>query len=389
MKVAIIHYWLVGMRGGEKVVEQFCELFPDADIFTHAYDPGSITPTISKHRVVTSFISKLPGGARHFRRYLPLMPRALEALDLSSYDLVISSESGPAKAVITAPDALHVCYVHSPMRYLWDQKKVYSDDASVLERLALAFMGHKLRIWDTASACRPDVLIANSDFVRKRIRKCWGREASVICPPVQVGFFADSADHQTAHMPENNEAPYLFVGELVGYKQPALAIQACNKLNRPLIVVGDGPLRKKLEMQAGPSVTFRGRVSNEDLLNLYKNCKALLYPGVEDFGITPLEVAAAGRPTIALNKGGACETVVHKSTGFLYEDSTIDGLIAAIQEFEQSNWFRPSEAIRQAGAFSPDIFKKSFLEILMGSAPSGLSCDLKKVADNLTSPQSG
>ena len=171
-------------------------------------------------------------------------------------------------------------------------------------RKQLAELLNKLRIWDTASACRPDVLIANSDFVRKRIRKCWGREASVICPPVQVGFFADSADHQTAHMPENNEAPYLFVGELVGYKQPALAVQACNKLTRPLIVVGDGPLRKKLEMQAGPSVTFRGRVSNEDLLNLYKNCKALLYPGVEDFGITPLEVAAAGRPTIALNKGG-------------------------------------------------------------------------------------
>lgn len=388
MKVAIIHYWLVGMRGGEKVVEQFCEMFPEADIFTHAYDPMSITPTISKHRVVTTFISRLPGSARHFRRYLPLMPRALEALDLSSYDLIISSESGPAKAVITAPDAFHICYVHSPMRYLWDQKKVYGDDASVLERLALAIMGHKLRIWDAASACRPDKLVANSDFVRNRIRKCWGREASVISPPVQIDFFEDSANQVAANTLEN-EAPYLFVGELVGYKQPSLAVQACNRLNRPLIVVGDGPLRKKLEMQAGPSVTFKGRVSNKDLQKLYKNCKALLYPGVEDFGITPLEVAAAGRPTIALRKGGACETIVHKVTGFLYKDPTLNGLIGAIQAFEKSNWFSPSEAMERANTFSPDIFKKRFIEILMMSAPKRLSPDLKKIADDLVTDHSG
>lgn len=387
MKVAIVHYWLVGMRGGERVIEQFCELFPDADIFAHAYDPASVTPTISKHRVITTFISQLPGGTRHFRRYLPLMPRALEALDLSSYDLVISSESGPAKAVITAPEAFHICYVHSPMRYLWDQRKVYGEDVSILERIALALMGHKLRIWDTASACRPDKLVANSDFVRNRIRKCWGRESSVIYPPVQVDFFGNSANQKNADTREN-ETPYLFVGELVGYKQPSLAIQACGRLDRPLIVVGDGPLRKKLEMQAGPSVTFKGRVSNEDLLKLYKNCKALLYPGVEDFGITPLEVAAAGRPTIALKNGGACETIVHRVTGILYEDPTVDGLITAIQEFEQSNWFSASEAVNQANAFSPDIFKKRFLDLLMMSAPSHLSSDLTRVADDFASTHS-
>lgn len=190
MKVAIVHYWLVGMRGGEKVIEEFCKLYPDADIFTHAAIPENLSDTIRRHKITETFIARLPGGRKHYQKYLPLMPHALEALDLTGYDLVISSESGPAKGIITHPDALHICYCHSPMRYIWDQYHIYRAEAGRLTRLMMPWLAHKLRIWDMASAARVDHFVANSGFIARRIAKSWRRKAAVIYPPVDVSAFS-------------------------------------------------------------------------------------------------------------------------------------------------------------------------------------------------------
>ncbi|MEI6644216.1 MAG: glycosyltransferase [Novosphingobium sp.] len=342
------------MRGGERVLERLLELFPDADIFTHVYDPAAMSDAINARTVRTSFIQNLPGARRHYQAYLPLMPMALEQLDLRGYDLVISSESGPAKGVITAPDALHLCYVHSPMRYLWDHYHDYRAEAGWLRRAVMPLLCHRLRQWDTSSAARVDRVLANSNFIRERVAKAWRREAVVVHPPVDSALFAAS---------DEVEPGYLWVGQLVPYKRADLAIDAFNALGLPLTVVGDGPQAAMLRKRAGPTIRMIPRLDFAALRRAYARCRALVFTAEEDFGIVPVEVMASGRPVIAYGRGGALDSVVEGRTGLFFAEQTAEALIAAVQQLEQ--WlpqFNPVEAMARAQDFAPERFDAGVLE---------------------------
>ncbi len=350
MRVAIVHYWLLRMRGGEKVVEALCELYPDADIFTHVYDERGISETIRRHKVQTSFIAKLPNAKRWYQRYLPFMPTALEALDLTAYDLVISSEAGPAKGVITRPDALHVSYVHSPMRYLWDQYHAYRKDAGFLIKHLMPWVFTGIRQWDVTSAARVDHFFANSSAVRDRIRKFWRRDAEVIAPPVETGRFQPAAESGDF---------YLHVGELVPYKRVDLAIAACRKLGRKLVIIGDGVERARLEkLAAGGDVEFRGKASDADVAEAMAKCRAFLFPAEEDFGIVAVEAMAAGRPVLAFGRGGAMDSVIDGETGLFFKEQTADALADAITRAEAIA-FSPARIAAHAESFSKDVFKRT------------------------------
>lgn len=328
MRVAIVHYWLVGMRGGEKVLEALCRMFPEAEIFTHVYLPEKVSETIRRHKVHTTSIASLPMAGRLYQKYLPRMPRALEEVDLSGFDLVISSEAGPAKGVIAPPEATHLCYCHSPMRYIWDQYHVYRDTAGTLARTMMPRMAHDLRTWDVVSAARVDGFAANSRHVAGRIGKYWRRDARVVHPPVDVGAF-----HPVARADRGEF--YLWAGELAPYKRPDVAIEAFNRLGLPLVVIGGpGKTERALAKSANRNIRFLGHVSSDKLRRYMSACKALIFPGEEDFGIVPVETMAAGRPVIAYARGGSLDTVVHGQTGLLYDDPSVDGLEAAVRTFE-------------------------------------------------------
>lgn len=362
MKVALIHYWLTGMRGGEKVLESLCELFPQADIYTHVYVPEKVSATIGRHPVRTTFINKLPRAAKMYQCYLPLMPFALEQLDLRSYELVISSESGPAKGVLLGAETVHICYCHSPMRYLWDMYQDYLKASNPLTRAAFRLFSYRLRQWDALSALRVDHFIANSDTVSLRIAKHYRRESAVINPPVDVGLFAPE-DGSTP--PPHPDAPYLCFGELVEYKRVDIAIKACIKSGRRLVVVGDGPERARLEAMAAPSIQFTGRIELPDLKRRFRESKALIFPGREDFGIIPVEVQAAGKPVIAYAGGGVLETVVDGKTGLFFTEQTPDSLITALERFEAMEAsFQPAMIITHAQRFSKERFHREFMDFV-------------------------
>jgi glycosyltransferase involved in cell wall biosynthesis len=348
MKVAIVHYWLVGMRGGEKVVEALCRMFPQADIFTHAYAPDAVSETIRQHRVITSFIGSLPRATRLYKRYLPLMPLALEQLDLRGYDLVISSESGPAKGVIPPPSARHLCYCHSPMRYLWNMFHDYRERSGRLTRLAMPIVAHYLRLWDTVSASRVDRFVANSHTVAERVRRYYGRDAGVVWPPVDTEAFRPAADGQAGDY-------MLMVGELVPYKRPEIAVEAFNRMRRKLVVIGGGEMHERLRRIAGPTVTLLGPQPFDVLRRHYASCEALVFPGEEDFGIVPVEAMASGRPVIAYGSGGATETVVPGLSGMLFGEQTAPALIDAVEAFRPAD-FDPARIAAHAGNFSYDRF---------------------------------
>lgn len=357
MKVAIVHYWLIGMRGGEKVLEALCDIFPQADIYTHVYIPEAISEKINKHSIKTTFVQKLPFSHKWYPYYLPLMPLALESLDLTQYDLIISSESGPAKGIIPAPDSKHICYSHSPMRYVWDMFYTYWGDSNWLKRIPISIMMHYLRIWDSQSALRTDFFIANSTFVAQRINKYYRRNAKVIHPPVDIeGFFTitePSADY------------YLWLGELCRYKHPLDAIEAFNQSGKKLIMVGDGSLQKIIQQKAKNNIILKSKVSQKEIVALFQNCKALIYSGVEDFGIIPVEVMACGRPVIAFNRGGITDSVIHKVTGILYNHQTSDGLNQGIDEFEQiEHTFEPKKIRTHSESFSKTRFIKEIKDFL-------------------------
>ncbi|WP_420558468.1 glycosyltransferase [Roseovarius sp.] len=359
-RVALIHYWLVGMRGGEKVLEALCRLFPDADIYTHVYDPGKVSATIRRHRVFTTNIARLPMARRFYTKYVSKMPRALEDLDLSAYDLVISSESGPAKGVIPQPNALHLSYVHSPMRYIWDQYGLYRKNTDPLTRALMGPLTSRLRSWDVTSAARVDDFVANSHFVQRRIMKYWRRTSHVIHPPVDVSAFAPAPDTEVGSF-------YLYAGELTSYKRPDLAIEAFNRLDKPLIVIG-GPdkARRALARGAGRNIRFLGRVSDEKLKSYFAACRALIFPGEEDFGILPVEVMAAGRPVIAYGRGGVLDTVVDGETGLLFHDQTADALVDAVRLFESEQLQRLDSRliISHAARFDETQFRDRFIDLL-------------------------
>ncbi|MDP2471068.1 MAG: glycosyltransferase family 4 protein [Candidatus Palauibacterales bacterium] len=349
MKVAIVHYWLVHMRGGERVVEALCELYPQADLYTHAVDLDALSADLKKHDIRTTFVGRLPGAARHYQKYLPLMPLALEQLDLRDYDLVISSECGPAKGVVTTPDTLHVCYCHSPMRYVWDMYWDYLREVSPPLRPVARLLLHYLRRWDAASALRVDHFFANSEYVARRIRKHYRRDAEVVHPPVDTGSFELSAE---------TDDHYLVVGQLVGYKRADLAVRAFTEMGKPLVVIGEGEQMKELKRLAGPTVQLLGRQPFSVVREKYARCRALVFPGEEDFGIVPVEAMAAGRPVIAFGRGGARETVVEGETGLFFQEQTVESLARAVERFEsRPTPFEPERIRARAERFDRRVFK--------------------------------
>ncbi|MCI0601312.1 MAG: glycosyltransferase [Beijerinckiaceae bacterium] len=352
MRVAIIHYWLVSMRGGENVIEALCRLFPQADIFTHVYDTEKVSETIRRHKITPTFINSLPRAHRYYKRYLPLMPLALEQIDLRGYDLIISSESGPAKGVIPPSGAMHICYCHSPMRYIWNMFHDYREGTGWLTRLLMPPLSHYVRTWDAVASMRVDRFIANSHTVAARIEKYYRRDAAVIHPPVAVDLFE-------CVPPAEIEDYYLMAGELVAYKRPELAVEAFNALPRRLVVIGGGDLLAKIRKLAGPTVTVLGQQPFAVMRHHFARCRALVFPGEEDFGILPVEVMASGRPVIAYGRGGLTETVVEGVTGLFFGEQTVSAIVRAIHQFEQMQ-FDPRAIRAQAEKFSSDRFVAEF-----------------------------
>jgi len=362
MRAAIIHYWLLNRRGGEKVLDGICQLLPDADIFTLLCDPRTLSPEVRRHRIVTSYLNPL---RRWHRALLPLMPMALETFDLRGYDLVVSSESGPAKGVITSSSTHHVCYCHTPMRYLWDLYPAYRNDwtASRWKRAAMTPFANYLRLWDYASAARVDRFIANSANVRARIWKSYRRESEVIYPPVDVDSFY-------WRPPEDY---FLLVSELVPYKQIDYVVRLFARTGLPLRVVGGGPEYGNLRTMARPNVQFLGRLPDSDLREQYARCRALLLPGEEDFGLTPVEALASGKPVIALGRGGALETVPPFG-GLFYEEPHEGHLQTALASFEQMEpGIRPSELQSWAQQFSNQEFLRKMETVLDAARPQHLT----------------
>lgn len=373
MKVALIHDWLTGMRGGEKCLECFCELFPDADLYTLLHAKGRCSDTIERMNIITSFIDRAPYKERCYRHMLPLFPVAIERFILKHYDLVLSSSHCVAKGVIPGPDVLHVSYVHSPMRYVWDMYGDYFGKGRVnfIMDKVISFFATYLRTWDVVSSSRVDHFIANSNHVVRRIEKYYRREASVIYPPVDLDRFRIS---------DKLDDYYLIVSALVSYKKVNLAIEAFNQLGLPLKIVGTGPDEAMLRKMAGPTIEFLGWAQDDTLSDLYSHCKAFVFPGEEDFGITPLEAMASGRPVIAYAKGGALETVrglgQGNPTGIFFREQTRDALVAAIEQFEKNPaFFKPDAIRRHASAWNRDRFKEEIagtIEDLLKGRKSGI-----------------
>jgi len=369
MRTAIVHYWLLNMRGGEKVVEALCRLLPDADVFTLFYDPERVSETIRRHRVQASFLQPFRKG---YRSLLPLMPLALESFDLREYDLVISSESGPAKGVIASSSTRHVCYCHTPMRYLWDLYPAYRNEWTHArwKRALVTAVANYLRLWDFASATRVDQFVANSENVRRRIWKTYRRDSHVVRPPVSVEKFY-------WRPPEDY---YLIVSELVPYKSVDAAVRAFNQNGRRLRVVGDGPEYKALRKAAATNVEFCGRVTDEDLRELYARCRAFLMPGEEDFGITAVEALASGKPVIALARGGALE-IVPEFGGLLYNEP--EGLLHAIERWDEFETEPDPRALQAyAAQFSETEFVKQMTPILFET--SSHERDFLRASRNMT-----
>jgi glycosyltransferase involved in cell wall biosynthesis len=371
MKVAVVHYWWLSNRGGEAVVSALIELFPHADLFVHVCDEALVRETLGPNfegRIITSFISRLPGAKRHYQKYLPFMPMALEQLDLSAYDLVISSESGPAKGVVTRPDATHICYCHSPMRYVWDMYHEYVSRAGRLVRTLFPAIAHWLRVWDRVAADRVDVFVANSSFIAARIRKFYRREAEIIYPPVSTAAFS----HE---QPRGDY--YLCLGQLVAYKRADIAVDAFNRLQLPLVVIGEGETFDELKARAGANITFLGRQPFAVVKQHLEHCKGLIFPGVEDFGIVPVEAMASGAPVIAYGRGGALDTVVDGQTGILFHEQTVDALAEAVRKVESGAVrFAPEVLRRHALGFDKEIFKgriRALVERVMPGASGNIN----------------
>jgi glycosyltransferase involved in cell wall biosynthesis len=352
MRVALIHYWLVKMRGGEKVLESLCRMYPQADIYVNVLDTEKISELIASHRIETTFINSLPFASKFYKNYLPLMPIALEHLDLRGYDLIISSESGPAKGVIVPPEAMHICYCHSPMRYIWNMYHDYRQRVGLFKQMFMPPLAHYIRMWDSITATRVHHFVANSFGVSRRIEAYYGRKSDVIYPPVDVSSF------QPAPASEVGDH-YLMVGELVPYKRPDLAIEAFNLTGKKLIVIGEGEMERRLRMVSSPNITFLGRQPFDVLRQHYARCKAVIFPGEEDFGIVPVEALASGRPVVAFGKGGATETIEEGRSGVFFREQTVKSLIDAIERLDNID-IDPVDLVQRASQFNIDRFERNF-----------------------------
>jgi glycosyltransferase involved in cell wall biosynthesis len=358
-KTAIVHYWLVTMRGGEKMLEALLEVFPDADVFTHVYDPSALSPLINSHHIYTSRINRLPFAKKLYQFYMPLMPNALMDFNLQGYDLVISSESGPAKGIVPNPNAFHLCYCHSPMRYLWDMYHEYFRKSNPFVRFFMKKMIPSLRLWDICSANLVDRFITNSHYVEKRIRRVYRREAEVVYGPVSIEKYLD--------IERKPEDFYLFFGQITGYKRADIALDACVKSGRKLIVAGAGADKKTIRKYgASGLVRFLGRVSDEEAASLFSRARALLFPGIEDFGLIPVEANAAGCPVIAFREGGVLDSVKENITGIFFDEQTDDSLIEAMERFEtaESSFLDRERFTAQVRQFSREAFKERIRRIV-------------------------
>ena len=366
MNVALVHDWLTGMRGGEKVLEAIAELFPEATLHTLLHVKGSVSKTIEAHPERRSFVQWLPSSARHYRQYLPLFPTAVEQFDLDPYDLVISTSHCAAKSVVVPRRARHVCYCHSPMRYAWDQFESYFGEAQVgrtASRLLRPVLARMAR-WDRDTAGRVDRYVANSHYVAGRIRRYYNRGSTVVYPPVDTAFYRPDP----ARRPESF---FLAVSALVPYKRLDVAIRACGAVGTPLTIVGRGPEEARLRQAATAAkaaVTFTGWLADEDIRDLYQRCQAALMPGVEDFGMVPVEAQACGRPVVALAQGGAVESVVDEVTGVLVKDPSVDGFAEGLRTVSAAA-FDPAAIRRHAESFGKPRFQEQFARLLEDTAP--------------------
>jgi glycosyltransferase involved in cell wall biosynthesis len=367
VKIALVHDWLTGMRGGEKCLEVLCRRFPEARLFTLLHRPGATSPTIERMQISTSFLQRLPGARRHYRYLLPLMPSAVGSLEIpGDVELVVSFSHAVAKSIKPPPGVPHVCYCFTPMRYAWHRRGDYFCAAGRLPAAPLAAARNVvldwIRNWDQATSDRVTHYVAISRTVGERIAQCYGRESRVIYPPVDVDFYTPNAVAR--------EDYYLCVSALVPYKRIDLAVEACTRLGRRLVVIGQGPEQPRLARLAGPTVELLGWQSDEEIRRHLRRARALLFPGNEDFGIVPLEASACGMPVIALGQGGASETIVPASeheagTGFLFHEQTVDALCAAIRQAElHGNLFSARLARRQAERFSLPRFERELLAFL-------------------------
>jgi glycosyltransferase involved in cell wall biosynthesis len=366
-RIALVHYWYFRHRGGERVFDVLADIFSNADIFFICYDQSALASSLRQHKISSSFLNRLPQVKKYYRSLLPFFPIALEQFDLSGYDLVISHEAGPAKGVITRPDTRHICYCHTPMRYLWDMYHEYLSTApGPIGRLVYSLSCHYVRNWDYLASARVDQFIASSMNGAKRIHKYYRRDAEVVYPPV------DTTKYAIAERPSRDF--YLVVSPLVDYKRIDLAIEACNRLKKRLVVIGEGERAKSLRRIAGPTVTFLGFQPEEVVSHHYSNCRALLFPGEEDIGLTPIEAQASGRPVIGYGKGGVLETVKglsprilsipEKSSGVFFEQQTVDSLSEAILEFERlEGEFSPPFIRSQVSMFDQRHFRRKFAEL--------------------------
>lgn len=376
MRVALVHDWLTGMRGGEKCLEPLCRRFPEATLYTLVHAPGSTSRTIEQMRITTSFLQRFPGASRWYRYLLPLMPAAIERLRIEpDVDLVVSLSHAVAKNVIPPPGVPHVCYCFTPMRYAWDLREEYfgrTDRGAARwirapHRAARDYVLDRIRSWDRSASQRVTRFVAISREIAERIERAYGRTSDVIYPPVDTRFYSPS------------EAPreefYLCVSALAPYKRIDLAIEACNRLQRPLRVVGSGPERRRLQALAGPTVELLGWRDDHEIRELLRRCRALLFPGHEDFGIVPVEAQACGAPVVALGRGGATETLASANetcvgTARFFDRPEVESLIEAMLWLEQNpQQVSPGAAREQALRFTAERFERELLCVLESYAP--------------------
>ncbi len=354
--VALVHDWLVTLGGADRVLLALHDLYPNAPISVALYDPGRLPAAYRSLPIRTSWLQRIPGAARRHRMLVPLMPGVFERFRFDGYDVIISSSHACAKGVRVPQGAVHICYCHTPMRYAWDLQAEYLRAFAPAWRPMIRVLLARLQRWDRTVARRVDHFIANSRFVAERIRRYYGREAEVIYPPVDAEYFTPGGLGQSGPLGEG-KGYFLVASRLVPYKRVDLAVQACTQLGMPLVVAGDGPEFARLRAMAGPAVRFVGEVDDEALRGYYRGCTALLFPGIEDFGLVPVEAQACGRPVIAFAAGGALESVVAGRSGTFFSAQTTESLVGALRVFDPDAYHR-AEIRQHAERFSVARFQR-------------------------------
>jgi len=356
MKIALVHDYLVQYGGAERVLEAFTELFPYAPIYTLIYDEEAMHGVFSDKRIYTSFLQRFPFSHKRHRFFPPLMPLAIEQFDFSKYDIVLSDSSSYAKGILTRPETLHICYMHTPMRYAWDDCQKYTQDFGfpTFIKKIVPFLMSPIRLWDRSSADRVDHFLTNSQFVSKRIKKYYDKESLVVHPPVNVDRF---------FLSEKKEDYFLIVGRLIAYKRHDIAIQAFNRLKLPLKIIGRGPELERLQKMAGPTIEFLGRVPEEKLPEYYAKCRGFVFPQEEDFGIVAIEAMSAGRPIIAYRAGDIVEHLEEGKMGVFFDEQTPEAIVSAVQRFRDAD-YDPQYIRNQSLPFDKERFKATIKDYI-------------------------